>query len=370
MFIYSLADWPHFHWDIEKLMPLLAGVRNKQGRLLGKMSTLGFDLRQQANMNTLTHEIIQSNRIEGEVLQQNQVRSSVARRLGLDDGAVASTSERLEGLVTMMMDATQHFEQDLTKERLFQWHASIFPTGFSGRIPIRTGQWRNDTAGPMQVVSGALGRERVHFQAPPSQHIDDEMNRFLDWFNRESKTDWVIKAAIAHLWFLTIHPFDDGNGRIARALSDLMLARSDEQSSRFYCMSVQIRKERSAYYRILERTQRGDMNVTAWVEWFLQALAKAIEHSDSILEKVLIRHSFYIKNSETNLNDRQKKMVRALLEDFSGVLTSTKWAKMNKCSPDTALRDIQDLIGKGILEKKEKGGRSTQYDLVLPKRGN
>jgi Fic family protein len=363
MYLYNHQNWPIFEWDSEKLLPLLSYVRNQQGKLIGKMGALGFELRNEANLEILTMEIIKSTEIEGEILNREQVRSSIARRLGLDISGLVYSERNVDGIVDLMIDATKNFDQELNKERLFSWHASLFPTGQSGLYKIITGNWRNDSTGPMQVVSGALGKEKVHFQAPPAAQIENEMRIFLDWFNLEQNTDLVLKAAIAHLWFVTIHPFEDGNGRVSRVLSDMQLARSDEQSYRFYSMSAQIRKERNSYYDILEKTQKGDLDITDWVEWFLKCLLNAIENSDKLLQKIIYKHTFWMRNSGVTINERQRKILNLLMDDFEGVLNTAKWAKIAKCSQDTALRDIQDLIEKEILVKSIEGGRSTNYEI-------
>lgn len=365
MYLYNNQNWPIFEWNSEKLLPLLSYVRNQQGKLIGKMGALGFELRNEANLEILTLDIIKSTEIEGEILNKEQVRSSIARRLGLEISGLVYSEQNVDGIVDLMIDATKNFDKELNKERLFSWHAALFPTGQSGMYKIITGNWRDDSTGPMQVVSGALGKEKVHYQAPPASQLENEMHIFLDWFNLEQNTDLVLKAAIAHLWFVTIHPFEDGNGRISRALSDMLLARSDEQSYRFYSMSTQIRKERNAYYDLLEKTQKSSLDITNWLEWFLNSLLHAIENSENLLEKIIYKHSFWVKNSKVNLNDRQRKIINMLMDDFEGVLNTTKWAKIGKCSQDTALRDIQDLIDKEIMVKREQGGRSTNYELKL-----
>jgi Fic family protein len=363
MYFYNDPNWPIFEWNSERLLPKLSLVRNRQGKLIGKMGALGFELRNEANLEILTQEIIKSTEIEGEILDREQVRSSIARRLGLDISGSVYSEHHVDGIVDLMIDATRNFEKDLNKERLFSWHSALFPSGQSGMYKIIAGKWRDDSTGPMQVVSGALGKEKVHFQAPPATLIENEMRLFVDWFNLEQNTDLVLKAAIAHLWFVTIHPFEDGNGRISRALSDMLLARSDEQSYRFYSMSAQIRKERNSYYDILEKTQKGSLDITMWLEWFLNCLLHAIENSEKILEKIIKKHYFWVKHSRVSLNDRQRKILNMLLDDFHGVLNTTKWAKIGKCSQDSALRDIQYLIEKEILIKSEQGGRSTNYIL-------
>jgi Fic family protein len=361
MYIYNNPNWQIFEWNNEKLLPLLSFVSKRQGKLIGKMGALGFELRNEANLEILTQEIIKSTEIEGEILDREQVRSSVARRLGLDVSGLVYSERHVDGIVDLMIDATRNYDKDLNKERLFSWHSSLFPSGRSGMYRILAGQWRDDSTGPMQVVSGALGKEKVHFQAPPAALIENEMRLFLDWFNLEHKTDLLLKAAIAHLWFVTIHPFEDGNGRIARALSDMLLARSDEQSYRFYSMSTQLRKERNSYYDMLEKTQKGSLDITNWLEWFLNALLHSIENSENVLEKIINKHYFWVKYARININDRQRKILNLLMDDFDGVLNTTKWAKIGKCSQDTALRDIQDLIEKEILVKSNQGGRSTNY---------
>jgi Fic family protein len=363
MYLYNNQNWPIFEWNSEKLLPLISYVRNRQGRLIGKMGALGFELRNEANLEILTLEIIKSTEIEGEIIDREQVRSSIARRLGLEIPGLVYSDRNVDGIVDLMVDATKNFDKELNKERLISWHAALIPTGQSGLYKIITGNWRDDSTGPMQVVSGAMGKEKVHFQAPPAAQIENEMRIFLDWFNLEQNTDLVLKAAIAHLWFVTIHPFEDGNGRISRALSEMLLARSDEQSYRFYSMSAQIRKERNSYYDILEKTQKTGLDITNWIEWFLNCLLHAIENSDILLEKIIYKHSFWLQHSGVNLNDRQRKILNLLMDDFEGVLNTTKWAKIGKCSQDTALRDIQDLMEKGIMVKSLQGGRSTNYEM-------
>ncbi len=363
-FIHELPDWPRFRWDQEHLAPLLAAVRHRQGRLIGRMEALGFALRNEATLQALTQDVLKSSEIEGEILNEDQVRSSIARRLGLDIGGLTPADRHVEGVVEMMLDATQNYDQQLTAERLFSWHAAMFPTGRSGMSRITVGAWRDDAKGPMQVVSGPIGRERVHYQAPLAPRLDDEMNAFLDWFNMEIDIDPVFKAAVAHLWFVTIHPFDDGNGRIARAIADMALARSDGTAQRFYSMSSQIRQERTAYYDILEDTQKGDLDITPWLEWFLTCLDRAFEGAQEILANVLHKAHFWEKHAGASFNDRQRDMLNRMMSRFEGKLTSSKWAKIQKCSQDTALRDIDDLVERGILRKDDAGGRSTSYSLA------
>ena len=362
-FIHEKENWTDFTWDNTKVIVKLGEARNQQGRLLGKMESLGFDLQNEAVLNTLTLDVIKSSEIEGEFLEIEQVRSSIARRLGIELAGAIESERHVEGLVEMMLDATQRYDLPLTKERLFGWHAALFPSGWSNLYKITVADWRKDTAGPMQVVSGPMGKETVHFQAPSSDRIELEIKRFLDWFENEEETDLVLKAAITHLWFVTIHPFDDGNGRITRAITDMVLARSDKSIKRFYSMSAQIRVERKQYYEQLEKTQQGNSDITEWILWFLQCLINAIETTDGTLSKILHKAEFWKLHSTTILNDRQQKIINRLLDGFDGKLTTSKWGKINKCSQDTALRDIQDLIKKDILQKEASGGRSTNYEL-------
>lgn len=363
-YIHERDDWPHFRLDQELLGARLAAARHLQGRLLGRMEALGFPLQAEATVQSLTLEILKSNEIEGEKLDADQVRSSIARRLGVDIGALTPADRHVDGAVEMMLDATQKYDESLTEERLFGWHAALFPTGRSGMNRINVGGWRKDAAGPMQVVSGAIGREKVHYQAPSAERIDQEMRAFLQWFSSENQIDLVLKAAIAHLWFVTIHPFDDGNGRIARALTDLLLARSEKTSRRFYSMSAQIRRERDEYYELLERTQKGDLEITPWITWFLDCLSRAFEGADTELAYVLAKAQFWEQYRTAPINDRQRLMLNKLLDGFEGKLTSSKWATITKCSPDTALRDIEGLIAQGILKKDAGGGRSTTYSFA------
>ncbi|HAA00933.1 MAG TPA: Fic family protein [Flavobacteriales bacterium] len=364
-YIYDLKQWPDFNWRTEEIVSLLSEVRYLQGRILGRMDALGFDLRNEAAFDTMTLDVIKTSEIEGEILDRDQVRSSLARRLGLDIPGEVNSDRNVDGMVEMMLDASINCFQPLKEDRLFAWHATLFPLGRSGMYPITTANWRTDANGPMQVVSGALGREKIHFRAPDATLVKTEMRAFIRWFNKKNpEVDLVLKAAIAHLWFVTVHPFEDGNGRIARALTDMLLAQSDRSTQRFYSMSAQIRLERKKYYEILERTQSGTMDVTEWIKWFLQCLIRAIQSTESQLNRVLFKADFWSKNATTVMNERQKKMMNKLLDGFEGKLNSSKWARMMKCSNDTAIRDINDLIEKGILEKEDAGGRSTSYRLV------
>lgn len=365
-FIYQLPGWPSFKWNTERINLLLTGVRHQQGRLLGRMERLGFALQSEATLQTLTLDVLKSSEIEGELLDAQQVRSSIARRLGIDIAGMVTADRHVEGVVEMMLDATQHFDQPLSEERLFGWHAALFPTGRSGMYKIVVGAWRDNLPhDPMQVVSGPMGKEIIHYEAPAAELLPDEMNKFLQWFNETGNTDPVLKAAIAHLWFVTIHPFDDGNGRIARAVADMQLARADGTAQRFYSMSAQIRKERNAYYTILEKTQRGDLDITEWLEWFLECLDRALNATEEILSLVFKKASFWKAHEKTIFNLRQVQMLNKLLDKFEGKLTTSKWAKIAKCSHDTALRDINDLVEKKVLAKEAGGGRSSSYVLIV-----
>lgn len=361
MYVYQTKEWPNFTWDNDKLLTLLANVRYLQGRLLGQMESLGFKLKEEAVLSTLTLDVLKSTEIEGEILNKDQVRSSIARKLGLEVSGLIDSPRNVDGVVEMILDATQNYMRPIVTERLSGWHAALFPTGFSGMYKIEVGKYRS---GDMQVVSGAMDKEKVHYEAPKADQIESEMNMFLEWFNSTSETDSVLKAAIAHFWFVTIHPFDDGNGRIARAITDLQLARSDGSSQRFYSMSNQILIERKKHYEILEKSQHGTSDITEWLVWFLSCLENALLNSGDVLDSVLKKARFWEKHSQTPLNDRQRLMLNKLLDGFDGKLTSSKWAKISKCSQDTAIRDIQDLINKSILQKEAQGGRSTNYELI------
>ena len=366
-YIHERADWPRFRWDHERISARLVDVRHRQGRLIGRMQGLGFTLRVEAVLQTLTEDVLKSSEIEGEKLDRDQVRSSIARRLGIDIGGLTVPDRDVEGVVEMMLDATQGYDKPLTGKRLFDWHAALFPTGRSGMSKIKVAGWRDDKTGPMQVVSGAIGKERVHYEAPAADRLRHEMKRFVDWFEEDGSTDLVLKAGVAHLWFVTIHPFDDGNGRIARAIADMVLARSERSPQRFYSMSAQIRQDRKAYYEILEATQKGDLDITPWLEWFLDCLSRAFERAETILATVLDKARFWDRHANVVFNDRQRKIVNQLLNGFEGKLTSSKWATLAKCSQDTALRDIEDLVGKKVLKKDQAGGRSTSYSLITSK---
>jgi Fic family protein len=367
MYIYELQDWPGFVWNREQLADILAAVRHKQGKLIGHMEALGFKLRQEAVLQTLTVDVMKSSEIEGEKLDADQVRSSIARRLGMDIGALKPADRHVEGVVEMMLDATRNYDQSLTTDRLFAWHSSLFPTGRSGMSKIRVGAWRDDSKGPMEVVSGPIGKERVHFESPKAARLDAEMQAFLEWFNKNSDLDPVLKAGLAHLWFVTIHPFDDGNGRIARAIADMTLARSENSAQRFYSMSAQIRQERAAYYDILEETQKGTMDVTPWMKWFLGCLGRAIDGAQTTLAAILDKARFWESVSDISINERQRLVLNRLLNRFEGKLTTSKYAKLAKCSQDTALRDILALVKEGILVRNSEGGRSTSYALAAHK---
>lgn len=354
-YIYQLPEWPNFQWNYDEIINQLSEVRNLQGRLMGKMESLGFEFRNEAQLESLTLDVVKSSEIEGEILNLDQVRSSIARKLGMEISGSIASDRNVEGVVEMMMDATQNCFELLTTERLFDWHAVLFPIGRSGMYKISIAGWRNDTDGPMQVVSGPMGKEKVHFQAPDSFIVEKEMNQFLDWFNRNDTLDLVIKAAIAHLWFVTINPFDDGNGRITRALTDMLLAKADKSNQRFYSMSAQIRIERTRYYEMLESTQKGTLEITEWIKWFLICLTNTLKSTDTVLARVLLKADFWNKHAKTIINERQKKLLNKILDGFDGKLTSSKWAKIAKSSKDTAIRDINDLIAKSILKKEDAG---------------
>jgi Fic family protein len=365
-YIYELENWPNFRWSAERIGKRLASVSRHQGLLIGEMRGLGFELREEAVLANLTEDVLKSSEIEGEALDRDQVRPSIARRLGMDIGALAPVDRNVEGVVEMMLDATQKYSEPLSEERLFGWHAALFPTGRSGMKRVTVGAWRTAEDGPMQVVSGPIGRERIHFEAPEAAKLPEEMAGFLRAFNAEESIDPVLKAAVAHLWFVTIHPFEDGNGRIARAIADMALARSEESPQRFYSMSAQIRAEREAYYQILEATQKGDLDITNWLLWFLDCLDRAFRGAEAILANVIRKAKFWDSIAKEPISARQTLVLNKLLEGFEGNLTSSKWAILTKTSPDTALRDIEDLTRRGILMKDRGGGRSTSYSLPTP----
>jgi len=363
-YIYEDPEWPKLRWNDARLSPLLAEVRHRQGRLLGRMEGLGFRLRAEATLTTLTSDVIKSSAIEGERLDVDEVRSSIARRLGLDFGAMKAASRDVEGVVEMMLDATQNYAEPLVAERLFAWHASLFPTGRSGMGKITVGAWRPAEIGPMQLVSGPIGKERVHFEAPPADKLADEMAQFLEWFASEIRIDPVLKAGVAHFWFVTIHPFEDGNGRIGRAIADMALARAEGGAERFYSMSAQIEAEQKEYYLHLERSQRGDTDITSWLEWFLQCLGRAVAGAEEALASILRKAKIWERINQAPVNDRQRKVINRLLDGFEGKLSTSKYAKLAKCSADTALRDVKNLLERGVLIQDEGGGRSTSYRLA------
>ena len=362
-YIWQQDNWPHWAYDLQRLARLLAQVHQAQGNLLGRMHDLGMDLRDQATLQVLTEDVLKSSEIEGEKLNAESVRSSLARRLGVDIGALAAADRHVEGVVDMVLDATQRYQTRLTPERLFGWHAAMFPTGFSGLSVIRVGALRDDAQGAMQVVSGPVHRRKVHYEAPPAASLDAELSDFLLWLEADQQDDPVIKAGLAHLWFITIHPFEDGNGRMARAVGDMALARAEQSAQRFYSLSAQIQRERKDYYDMLEHTQKGKLDVSDWLEWFLACLLRAIEGAHETLSAVLVKANFWRRWVGTSMNERQIKLLNKLLDGFEGKLTSSKWAVIAKCSPDTALRDITDLLDRGVLMKSAAGGRSTSYEL-------
>lgn len=361
-YIHQHKDWTNFMWSEKDYISLLSEVRNLQGRLIGKVELLGFALKDEANLETLIQDVVKSSEIEGEILNPEQVRSSIATRLGLEDSGLLHSDRHIDGVVEMMIDATQNNNKNLDSERLFGWHAALFPTGRSGMYKIEVAKWRTRV---MQVVSGGMSKEKVHYQAPKPELLEDEIKKFLDWINKESTIDPILKAAIAHLWFVTIHPFDDGNGRITRAITDMQLSKADGVNQRFYSMSGQINSLKKTYYNILEQTQKGNGDITEWIVWFLNCLKQAIISSNIIIDKVIQKHHFWVRNNTLISNERQQKMLNKLMDHFEGNLTTSKWAKITKTSPDTALRDITDLLNKGILVKAKSGGRSTHYKLKI-----
>ncbi|OGT46992.1 MAG: cell filamentation protein Fic [Gammaproteobacteria bacterium RIFCSPHIGHO2_12_FULL_41_15] len=365
MWVHQHKNWPNFTWDSEALVSKLADIRHRQGRLLGRMEGLGFELKREASLNVLTNDVVKSSAIEGEKLNPAEVRSSIARKLGLEVAGLIPASRDVEGIVEIMIDATQRFSKPLSQERLFDWHAALFPTGRSGMQRITVGGWRTRDAGPMQVVSGPIGKEKIHFEAPSADHLEKEMRRFLDWFANEPAIDPVLKAGIAHLWFVTIHPFEDGNGRIARAIGDMALARADGTSDRFYSLSSQIETERNDYYDELEKQQRSTPEITEWLDWFLNCLGRAISNAENTLANILFKAKLWDAINQKPVNERQRLIINRMLEDdFKGHMNTSKYAKLAKCSNDTALRDIQDLKERSILIQNPGSGRSTSYRLI------
>jgi Fic family protein len=363
VYIWQLPDWPNWRFDLATLTEPLAAVSRAQGHLYGRLADAGLASREQTTLAALTDEVLKTSEIEGERLNADTVRSSIARRLGVDVGALAPLDRGVEGVVDMVLDATAHVDTPLTAERLFGWHAALFPTGYSGLNRILVGSWRDDRDGPMQVVSGPLGCQKIHFQAPAATVLQDEITHFLAWFNGNTHEPPLIKAGLAHLWFVTLHPFDDGNGRIARAVGDMALARAEKSPQRFYSLSAQIQRERNAYYEHLERSQKATLDATLWLQWFLGCLLCAVEGAQSTVDQVLVKARFWQRWAGTAMNDRQIELINRLLDGFDGKLTSSKWAAVAKCSPDTALRDINELVTRGVLRKSESGGRSTSYEL-------
>lgn len=365
-YIWQAGDWPTWRFDLAALAQPLADVSRAQGLLIGRLAEVGIALRDQASLSVLTEDVIKTSEIEGEQLDVASVRSSIARRLGVDIGALAPVDRHAEGVVEMVLDATANCSAPITRDRLFEWHAALFPTGHSGLARINVGGWRDDVTGPLQVVSGPLRRQRVHFEAPPADRLESETARFLAWANSASNEPPLIKAGLAHLWFVTLHPFDDGNGRIARTVGDLFLARADGSPQRFYSLSAQIQSERKAYYDVLEHTQKASLDVTDWLAWFLATLHRAVDQAQHTLDAVLVKTRFWQRwaaPGSAALNERQVKVLNRLLDGFDGKLSSSKWAAIAKCSPDTALRDITDLLARGVLRKSDAGGRSTSYEL-------
>jgi Fic family protein len=367
-YIWQDSHWPQWQFDLATLSAPLASINLAQGYLYGRLADVGVAVREQATLIALTDEVIKTSAIEGEQLNADAVRSSIARRLGVDVGALAPVDRNVEGVVDMVLDATVHFEEPLTAQRLLGWHAALFPTGYSGRNRITVGDWRDDRDGPMQVVSGAYGRQRLHFEAPAAAVLDREISTFLSWFNKPAHAQTLpplIKAGLSHLWLVTLHPFDDGNGRISRAVGDMALARAEQHAQRFYSLSAQIQREREDYYNHLERTQKGDMDVTVWLQWFLGCLLRAIQGAGGTVDQVLLKAQLWLRWAGTPMNERQIKLINRLLDSFEGKLTSSKWAVIAKCSPDTALRDINELVARAVLRKSDSGGRSTSYELNI-----
>jgi len=363
-YIHQQENWPAFSWDESVLAQLLASMHHARGRLLGRMEALGFMLRGEADLAVMTAEVVKSSAIEGERLNDQEVRSSLARRLGIDIGGATPVSRAVEGVVEMMLDATRNYANPLSADRLFGWHAALFPAGRSGMRRITVGDWRPPEAGPMQVVSGPLGREKVHFEAPDAARLPAETSRFLEWFNTAPATDPIIKAAVAHFWFITIHPFEDGNGRIARAIADMALARADGTAQRFYSMSAQIEAERNDYYDVLEQAQKGSLDITAWLTWFVACLERSLDSAQETLSTVLLKSRVWQRIGSDGVNERQRKVINRLLDGFEGKMTSSKYAKLTTCSSDTALRDIRDLLERGILARNPGGGRSVSYRIA------
>jgi Fic family protein len=362
-YIWQAGDWPNWHFDLAALAGPMAEVSRAQGLLMGRLADVGMALRDQASLAALTEDVVKTSEIEGEQLNVESVRSSIARKLGVDIGALAPVDRHVEGVVEMVLDATANCDASVSRERLFGWHAALFPTGYSGLAMIKVGGWRDDANGPMEVVSGPIGRQRVFFEAPPADRLEAEISRFLDWLNGPANEPPLLKAGLGHLWFVTLHPFDDANGRIARAIGDLLLARADGSPQRLYSLSAQIQRERKAYYDILERTQKKSLDVTEWLAWFLDTLHRAVDQAQHRLDAVLAKARFWQRWATTPLNERQVKLLNKLLDGFDGKLSSSKWAAIAKCSPDTALRDINDLLALGVLRKSHAGGRSTSYVL-------
>jgi len=364
MYIWELPDWPHFRWEAERLLEPLGVAHRKEGLLLGSMARLGFDLKLTAEVEAITEEALKSSEIEGEMLSRDSVRSSVARRLGVPEAALAPEDRKVEGIVSMTLDATKKYAEPLTRERLFGWHAALFPTGYSDLRQIKVGGWRDDADGPMQVLSGPIGREKVHYEAPPADRVEAEMAAFIAWFEQPRTIDGILHAAIAHLWFVTIHPFDDGNGRIARALADMSLARSENSPQRFYSLASEIRRERPQYYATLERTQKGELDITERLLWFVGCFSHALDTAEEACRGVLRKADFWRQHALTPLNERQKKVLNRFLDGFEGKLTAQKWKAIAKCSMPTAQRDIKDLSDRGLLIRNEGGSKNTSYRIA------
>ena len=360
-YIYEHNNWTDFTWQEKSINVVFGEVRLMQGKIIGQMNALGFSAKEEATLTALTLDVVKSSEIEGELLNFEQVRSSIARKLGINTAGLVKSSRHLDGVVSMMLDAIQRFEFTLTEKRIFGWHAALFPTGFSGPYKIEVGQYRT---GEMQIVSGAIGKEKIHYEAVKPEFVKLEMDKFLDWFNNDNSLDLVIKAAIAHFWFIIIHPFDDGNGRIGRALTDMLLARAEGSGERFYSMSSQILEERKKYYEVLQKVQHSSNDITEWLSWFLHCLKNAMSATENTMQKIMLKAEFWKLHEATAISERQRKILNILFDNFEGKLQTSKWAKINKISTDTALRDIKDLIDKGILIQTNEGGRNANYELV------
>lgn len=362
MYIHQTADWPHFIWDKEKIEAELIKVNKAAGFLEGRLSAIGFDVRQLAAVEALTHDIVASYEIENMVLDSGQVRSSVARRMGVRITGETEPSHYVEGVVEMMLDAVDNYRSPLTDERLFGWHNCLFPTGRSGMEVINVGRYRTDA---MNVESGAMGREKIHYHAPEPEMVPVEMERFLAWFNSDDTPEDYVKSAVAHFWFVSIHPFDDGNGRIGRAIADMALSQADNSTMRYFSISRQINKEKREYNNMLEHCQKGSCDITAWIHWYLGCMLRAISGAEDMLSSILDKAIFWQNHSQTTMNDRQKNALNIWLDGYEGKLTVKNWAKKANTSVDTAARDVKDLVDKGLLVPKSGKHRNVPYGIRI-----